>query len=51
MVKHRNKTLHLLVGLNADQYAEMRGQLGMPLTVWPYEHHENSCLRYQTLRS
>ena len=33
MVKLRNKTLHLLVGLNADQYAEMHGQLAMPLAA------------------
>src|SRR5436190_11274 len=34
VVKLPGKTLHLLVGLNADQYAaEMRGQLAMPLAA------------------
>ena len=31
MMRLANRTLHLVVGLNADQYAaEMRGQLAMP---------------------
>ena len=34
IVKLPNNTVHLLVGLNADQYAaEMRGQLAMPLAA------------------
>jgi PTS system glucose-specific IIC component len=34
VIKLPAKTLHLLVGLNADQYAaEMRGQLSMPLAA------------------
>ena len=34
VVKLPNKTIHLLAGLNADQYAaEMRGQLAMPLAA------------------
>ena len=34
VVKLPNNTMHLLVGLNADQYAaEMRGQLALPLAA------------------
>ena len=34
IVKLPNNTMHLLVGLNADQYAaEMRGQLALPLAA------------------
>jgi PTS system glucose-specific IIC component len=34
VVRFANNTVHLLVGLNADQYAaEMRGQLAMPLAA------------------
>jgi PTS system glucose-specific IIC component len=34
VIKLPGKTLHLLVGLNADQYAaEMRGQMAMPLAA------------------
>jgi PTS system glucose-specific IIC component len=34
VVKLPNRTIHLLVGLNADQYAaEMRGQLALPLAA------------------
>ena len=34
LIKLPNNTIHLLVGLNADQYAaEMRGQLALPLAA------------------
>ena len=34
VIKMPNETLHLLVGLNADQYAaEIRAQLAMPLAA------------------
>ena len=34
MVKLPDRTIHLLAGLNADQYAaEMRGQLAVPLAA------------------